>query len=69
MIYHVIKYSQNPKEERRIFLCIVREDPEIHRFINEGNGPEYRRGPGDETGASYAFSLYDFIKGTYRYTI
>ena len=35
-------------------------------------GPGYatsKLGPGDHTGASYAFDIYDFANGTYRYEV
>ena len=37
-------------------------------FIGPGEA-NCRRGPGDHTGASYAFDIYDFANGTYHYEI
>ena len=54
------------REMRRIFLILVRAEGETHRFIDWGE-PNCKRGPGDKTGASYAFDLYDFAMGTYYY--
>ena len=37
-------------------------------FIGPGE-ENCKLGPGDHTGASYAFDIYDFANGTYRYEI
>ena len=39
-----------------------------HGFINWGE-PTSKMGPGDKTGASYAFDLWDWANGTYHYDI
>lgn len=55
------------KEEERIYRALVRND-DIHRFVDKGENIS-KRGPGDPTGASYAFDIYDFANGTYTYHI
>lgn len=37
-------------------------------FIGPGEA-NCKLGPGDHTGASYAFDIYDFANGTYKYEI
>jgi len=55
------------KEDQRILHALVKDDA-IHRFVDFGES-NCKRGPGDDTGASYAFDLFDFANGTYRYRI
>ena len=55
------------KEDQRILRALVKDD-EIHRFIDKREAAS-KRGPGDDTGASYAFDIFDFANGTYRYRI
>ena len=55
------------REEQRVFCDLIFGE-EIGRFIQPGYA-DCRKGPGDKTGASYAFDLYDFDKGTYHYII
>ena len=63
-----LRYVPNRREMRRILFDLIIDDGEFHRFIDWGE-PNCRRGPGDKTGASLAFDLYDFAMGTYRYHI
>ena len=58
----------NDREEERVFIALTREESENRHFIDKGEA-NCRRGPGDKTGASYAFDLYDFAVGTYHYKI
>ncbi len=39
-----------------------------HYLIGPGEA-NCKLGPGDHTGASYAFDIYDFANGTYKYEI
>ena len=59
------KYLQMLDQSLRYALV---KDDEIHRFIDKGEAAS-KRGPGDDTGASYAFDIFDFANGTYRYRI
>ena len=40
----------------------------IYYFIGPGEATS-RLAPGDHTGTSYAFDIYDFANGTYHYEI
>ena len=67
------KYDGKPidiktREYNRILCCLVRRPDEVHRFIDKGEATS-KRGPGDPKCASYAFDIYDFANGTYRYQI
>ena len=64
----MLHYTIDRREMRRIFCVLARADEEPHRFIDWGE-PDCRLGPGDEIGTSYAFDLYDFAIGKYRYRI
>lgn len=56
------------REYNRILGCLVRRPDEVHRFIDKGEAAS-KRGPGDPDCASYAFDIYDFANGVYRYRI
>ncbi len=56
------------REEQRVLFALVKKDEEYGRFITPGCA-NCKKGPGDKTGASYAFDIYDFSNGTYRYVI
>ena len=58
----------NDREQERVYRCLILEESENRRFIDKGEA-NCKRGPGDKTGASYAFDLYDFAVGTYHYKI
>ena len=67
------KYDGKPivittREYNRILCCLVRRPDELHRFIDKGEATS-KRGPGDPKCASYAFDIYDFANGVYRYRI
>ena len=67
---HNLSLRRILKERRmkQIFRAPTIADDELGRFIDWGE-PNCRRGPGDKTNASYAFDLYDFARGRYRYDI
>ena len=56
------------REHNRILGCLVRRPDEVHQFIDKGQAAT-KRGPGDPDCASYAFDIYDFANGRYRYRI
>ena len=56
------------RELNRIRGCLARHTDEVHRFVDKGEATS-KRGPGDPTCASYAFDIYDFANGRYRYRI
>ena len=55
--------KQNRREDRGYHIKL-RID-EVHGFIGPGENAS-KMGPGDKTGASYAFDIYDFANGTYH---
>ena len=57
---------QKERENRVVHILLTND--EVHGFIGKGENTS-KRGPGDKTGASYAFDLYDFANGTYHYEI
>ena len=61
-------YTRNSKEEHQVRFSLAIADSEHRHFIDWAE-PDCKRGPGDPTGASYAFDLYDFSKGIYHYQI
>lgn len=61
-------YQRSMREENRIHRSLVFSQGEVSRFVGKGKAP-CKRGPGDSTGTSLAFSFYDFAIGAYRYRI
>ena len=68
-MYGDVACLQAQKErEMRVHIALERTEGGVHRFIEWGVATS-RKGPGDRTGASYAFDIYDFANGTYHYII
>ncbi len=57
-------YREVLTNRERIYQALCRHRNIVGRFIYEGK-LTVRRAPDDYTGASYAFNINDWVKGTY----